>query len=140
MFDLCYATLYNMRWLRKEICFAFSILFLFDFNISHRSSPVVDITDGPTKKTSKLLNLKHFYAPQTSFVRAYRSHSVMVRQLQGWRNQLSVLSESYICCSGQVIFSSWPVRWQVKKNLISGCLKNTILFPKVAANTYTRRY
>ena len=59
---------------------------------------------------------------------------------QGWQNQLSVLSESYICCSGQVIFYSWLVRGQVEKNLISGCLKNTMLFPKVAANTNTRRY
>jgi len=30
--------------------------------------------------------------------------------------------------------------WTSEKNLISGCLKNTIFFPKVAANTNTRRY
>jgi len=28
--------------------------------------------------------------------------------------------------------------WTSEKNLISGCLKNTILFPKVAANTNTQ--
>jgi len=36
-------------------------------------------------------------------------------QRQGWRNQLSVLS---ICFSGQVFFSSWLVRGQVKTSYI----------------------
>lgn len=35
---------------------------------------------------------------------------------QGWRNQLSELSESYISCPGQVTFFNWLVRGQVKKS------------------------
>ena len=30
--------------------------------------------------------------------------------------------------------------WTGEKNLIPRCLKNTISFPNVAANTHTRRY
>jgi len=40
---------------------------------------------------------------------------------QGWRNQLSVLSELSICSSGQETFSSWLVRGHVQ-NPISMCL------------------
>jgi len=59
---------------------------------------------------------------------------------QGWRNQLSVLSESYICCSGQVTFSSWLVRGQVKKSKPK-CLKskNTFISENVAADIKVER-
>jgi len=53
---------------------------------------------------------------------------VMGHVYQGWRNQLSVLSESYICCSGQVTFSSWLVRGQVKKKSKPKCLKSKNTF------------
>jgi len=64
------------------------------------------------------------------------------RYFQVWRNQLSVFSESYICCSGQETFSSWLVRGQVKKsdaNVFK--VKKTTLFisEKVAADIKVER-
>jgi len=44
---------------------------------------------------------------------------------QGWRNKLSVL---FICCSGQVTFTSWIVRGQVKQILYLG-----VYFQMIAA-------
>ena len=52
---------------------------------------------------------------------------------QGWPNQLSVLSESYICYCGQVTFSSWLVRGQVIKSNVKVFQVQKylfILFPK----------
>jgi len=51
---------------------------------------------------------------------------------QGWQNQLPVLSESYICCSGQVTFCSWLVHGQVKKSEVKvlKVKKNTFFFRK----------
>ena len=95
-----------------------------------------------SKKNHSMINFDKYSTMLLWWIFQWEPSCSLSRQssVQVWRNQLSLLSESYICSSRQVIFSSWLVRGQVEKTLIPRCLKDTILFPKVAANTNTCRY
>ena len=65
--------------------------------------------------TSKKIPLLYCYHKKSPIFQKISLQWVHLQCLQGWRNQLSVLSGSYISCYGQVTISRWLVLGQVKK-------------------------
>jgi len=80
-------------------------------------------TDGPTDRRTR--QSESIIAPPNILWRGYNNeqneklctsklHNYHTGQ-QGWRNQLSVLSESYTCCSGQVNIFLLTCPWKSHK-------------------------